>query len=37
MLDWFNPIRAPVEWFKRCRCCDYIGPAHASKDEALAA
>lgn len=37
MLDSFNPIKRPVEWFIRCRKCGSLGAPHATEDAAVAA
>lgn len=34
-VDYFDPIRRPVEWFLRCARCGEIGPVCNSKSAAL--
>lgn len=34
-LEYFDPMKRPVEWFLRCRSCGYASPSEATQDAAV--
>lgn len=35
-LEYFDPMKRPVEWFLRCRACGFISPCAPSPEAAAA-